>query len=385
MQSNGFQRAPYRKKSQPFIHGWRAGVAVAAVTLGAIVLPETGILGAAPLGQAITAANARSTLAAEKTNATATTRAFGTQIAAVPTSIWKVEQSIVDMQATATTAAVRIASALTQPTVESAQASTDNAFATRAALYQTATAIPQTATPVPPTATVSNALNHMRIAGADHQVAVAEHDSYVATAVAVEATAQAMIAKAKSTPPLALQTVEARAAAATATAGAVAQIIAGAPGVPSGGSAPVQPPGPIVPVVGGVGQVLALAGTPHLWIRDEFGIYHWGGDTRGLAGKHVEWNSRRTVSLAELRTVPIGEPWLSSGLVKIGDPIYLSKWESDQASPILLHVQSIADVEIFGINGTNYGALVLDSATWEARYGKSVSALPRATLPRAIG
>ena len=42
-----------------------------------------------------------------------------------------------------------------------------------------------------------------------------------------------------------------------------------------------------------------------------------------------------------------GDPWLSSGLPKIGEPIYLSKWEDSDPAPTLLHIQSIADVELF--------------------------------------
>lgn len=51
-------------------------------------------------------------------------------------------------------------------------------------------------------------------------------------------------------------------------------------------------------------------------------------------------------------------------MLKDGDPIYLVKWESDWAQPQLLHIQSIADVELFGINGRNYGHFVLNS--WAA-------------------
>ena len=40
----------------------------------------------------------------------------------------------------------------------------------------------------------------------------------------------------------------------------------------------------------------ALQGTPHLWIADEQGTLHWGGDTRALAGKHVNWGDRTEVS-----------------------------------------------------------------------------------------
>lgn len=132
------------------------------------------------------------------------------------------------------------------------------------------------------------------------------------------------------------------------------------------------------------GAVVALEGTPHLWIADAQGVLHWGGDTRALAGKHVNWNDRTGVSLAQLRALPVGDPWLSAGLLKDGDPIYLVKWESDWAQPRLLHIQSIADVELFGIDGSNYGRFVLDRATWEARYGMSAACLQRSALPAAV-
>ena len=132
------------------------------------------------------------------------------------------------------------------------------------------------------------------------------------------------------------------------------------------------------------GAVVALQGTPHLWLADAQGVLHWGGDTRALAGRHVNWSDRTEVSLAHLRTLPVGDPWLSAGLLKYGDPIYLVKWETDWARPRLFHIQSIADVELFGINGSNYGAFVLDRATWEARYGMSAADLERAVLPAAV-
>ena len=132
------------------------------------------------------------------------------------------------------------------------------------------------------------------------------------------------------------------------------------------------------------GAVVALEGTPHLWIADEQGVLHWGGDTRALAGRHVNWGARTEVSLEGLRALPVGDPWLSAGLLKDGDPIYLVKWETEWSQPRLLHIQSIADVELFGINGDNYGNLVLDTATWEARYGMSVASLQRGVLPAAV-
>ena len=49
------------------------------------------------------------------------------------------------------------------------------------------------------------------------------------------------------------------------------------------------------------GTVVALQATPHLWIADQQGILHWAGDTRALAGKHVRWDSRIEVTLAQLQ------------------------------------------------------------------------------------
>ena len=132
------------------------------------------------------------------------------------------------------------------------------------------------------------------------------------------------------------------------------------------------------------GTVVALQGTPHLWIADEQGILHWGGDTRALAGKHIAWSNRVEVSLDQLRTLPVGDPWLSAGLLKDGDPIYLVKWETDWPQPQLLHIQSIKDVELFGINGGNYGKFVLGKNEWERRFGLATVGLQRGTLSAAI-
>ncbi len=123
------------------------------------------------------------------------------------------------------------------------------------------------------------------------------------------------------------------------------------------------------------GAVVQLTGTPHLFVADSQGVLHWGGDTRGFAGKFIDWNNRCSVGLDALRAMPRGDPYLSSGLPKIGDPIYLSKWEDSEASPTLLHILSIADVELFGINERNYGNFVLDRAVWEQRYGFNVTTL----------
>ena len=131
------------------------------------------------------------------------------------------------------------------------------------------------------------------------------------------------------------------------------------------------------------GTVVALQGTPHLWFADEHGVLHWGGDTRALAGHHIAWSNRVEVSLDSLRTLPVGDPWLTAGLLKDGDPIYLVKWESNWEQPQLLHIQSIKDVEIFGINGSNYGKFVLEKNEWERRFGISAAGLQRGTLAAA--
>ena len=130
------------------------------------------------------------------------------------------------------------------------------------------------------------------------------------------------------------------------------------------------------------GTVVSLQGTPHLWFADKQGILHWGGDTRALTGRHINWNYRAEVSLNQLRILPIGDPWLSAGLLKDGDPIYLVKWESHWPQPQLLHIQSIDDVELFGINGSNYGRFVLDRTAWEQRSGIASAGLQRGKLAR---
>jgi len=132
------------------------------------------------------------------------------------------------------------------------------------------------------------------------------------------------------------------------------------------------------------GAVIALRGTPHLFIADSNGIVHWAGDTRGLRDRYVDWNTRSEVSVDELKTLLRGDPWLSAGLLKNGDPIYLVKWEASEAKPTLLRIQSIQDVEIFGINGNNYGSLVLDRAVWEQRFGFSFDSLQKGELAAAV-
>ena len=126
--------------------------------------------------------------------------------------------------------------------------------------------------------------------------------------------------------------------------------------------------------------VVSLQGTARLWFARSDGVLHMAGDTRALAGRHIDWSSRVEVSEEHLCLQRTGSPWLTAGLLKDGDPIYLVKWEIDWAQPRLLHIQSIREVEFFGIDESNYGDFVLDIATWEERYGLSVAGLQRGIL-----
>jgi hypothetical protein len=133
------------------------------------------------------------------------------------------------------------------------------------------------------------------------------------------------------------------------------------------------------------GAVVALQGTPHLWVADEQGVLHWSGDTRALAQRFVDWSARSEVTLAQLRNLRRGDPWLSAGLLKLGDPIYFVKWEATEPRPTLLHIGSITDVELFGIDTNNYGALVLEQAAWERQYGFPAASLTKGELAPATG
>ena len=133
------------------------------------------------------------------------------------------------------------------------------------------------------------------------------------------------------------------------------------------------------------GTVVALLGTPHLWIADAQGTLHWAGDTRALAGRYINWSNRLELPLDQIQRAPRGDPWLTAGLLKDGDPIYLVKWETHEPLPRLLHIQSIRDVELFGINERNYGRMVIGRAQWEAHYGIRVSDLERTVLTPATG
>src|SRR4030095_603339 len=120
------------------------------------------------------------------------------------------------------------------------------------------------------------------------------------------------------------------------------------------------------------GSVVSLGGTPHLFINDNVGVLlHWGGDTRALAGRTIQWSNTCTLALDPLEATPRGDPWLSAGLPQVGEVIYQAKWEQDEAEPTLLRIRTIDDVELFGITDANYGVFVQERSDWEPRYGFS--------------
>jgi hypothetical protein len=152
-------------------------------------------------------------------------------------------------------------------------------------------------------------------------------------------------------------------------------------GVPGAAPAPAPGTGPLANLA--PGSVVALRGTPHLWLVGADGALHWVGDTRALAGQPVSWDSRVEVDAPTLRAARIGDPFLSAGLVRRNGPIYLAKWEQGQAQPTLLHIQSIADLGLFGITGDNYGRFVLEEPAWNQRYGFTAATLPSGELQPA--
>lgn len=125
------------------------------------------------------------------------------------------------------------------------------------------------------------------------------------------------------------------------------------------------------------GVAVALAGTPHVWVADGDGVLHWVGDARVLFERGVGGEARHEIGVEQLRAQRRGEPWLSAGLLKDGEMIYLPKWEgvAGHWALALHHIQSLADVELFGIDEGNYDRLVLDRADWEQRYGFALERL----------
>ena len=139
---------------------------------------------------------------------------------------------------------------------------------------------------------------------------------------------------------------------------------------------PAAPPAALPPLL--PGEVVTLLGSrPELWIADEDGALHFASDTRALAGRSVDWSFRLQVSVAQLRGLPQGDPWLSTAMVASGDTIFQPRWDTLAATPTLYRLQAASDLPLYGISAENYTTYVLPAAEWEQRYGFRISALPQ--------
>jgi hypothetical protein len=121
------------------------------------------------------------------------------------------------------------------------------------------------------------------------------------------------------------------------------------------------------------GQVVAVTGTPNLWVADSGGAIHFASDPRALAGHDVDWNGQIALPADEFPSQGIGAPWLSTALVKIGDSIFLPQFEATTSAPTLRRIQSPEDLAQLGITAGNYGQYVLDLGTWQQRYHFSLA------------
>ena len=130
-----------------------------------------------------------------------------------------------------------------------------------------------------------------------------------------------------------------------------------------------------LPQAPAVGEVVALKDTSHLFVRGRQRRPALVSDPKALADQHVDWLTRKDVSLDDLRRLNRGEPFLSLALVKIGDAIYLPQAPIDGGAPVLRLIKSPADLALLGVSGENYGRIVLEQEAWEARYGLSTGAL----------
>ncbi len=75
-----------------------------------------------------------------------------------------------------------------------------------------------------------------------------------------------------------------------------------------------------LPQAPAVGEVVALKDTNHLFVRDANGALHLVSDPKAMADQHIDWLTRKDVSLDDLRRLNRGEPFLSLALVRIGTP-----------------------------------------------------------------
>ena len=102
------------------------------------------------------------------------------------------------------------------------------------------------------------------------------------------------------------------------------------------------------------GSMVRLAATFHAFVCDVDGVLHWVGDARALEqqvqrGLAVDLSAVGVVDLASLSVLPRGAPWLSAGLIKVGEPIGVVTWDVD-AEPSVQAFQCVDDLELIGIS-----------------------------------
>jgi hypothetical protein len=71
-------------------------------------------------------------------------------------------------------------------------------------------------------------------------------------------------------------------------------------------------------------------------------------------------------------------------LLKLGDPTFLNKWETSYVLPTLAQVRTARVVERFGVDASNWGALLHDATLSGRRFGLSRSRLVHTTLQLAV-
>jgi hypothetical protein len=148
---------------------------------------------------------------------------------------------------------------------------------------------------------------------------------------------------------------------------------------------PTSTPAPVRTLVSGA--VARVDGLPYIWVADDGGVLHWVGDTRALLNLTPNWAEMRDLTREQLvelaRTKRIGAPALSAGLVKLGDAIYLVRWEVDQTSPTLMRIAEAVDLDVFGVSGENYG-VVMDGSAWQERFGVPPDSLTKGALSSVV-
>src|SRR5918995_4336311 len=71
-------------------------------------------------------------------------------------------------------------------------------------------------------------------------------------------------------------------------------------------------------------------------------------------------------------------------MVELERAIYVPTAVGSAPEPVLLRVQSVADLQLFGVSDQNYGSVVLTPLQWEQRQPFRLDRLTRGNLPPAV-